>query len=309
MNLRQLQALLAVSEFGGFTAAAIAMHTVQSNVSAHVARLETELAVVLVDRSNGALTAAGELVVSRARRIEAELDALSTDVASLHHQVVGVARVGMISTTARWLLPPLLKLAAQRHPSLRVEATEGTASGLEPLLAMGRLDLTVGPSSQSESDLDFVPLFDEQLMLVVPVGDPMAELSAVSLEDLAGLPLLLPLPGTSFRDTLDAAAAAAGTKLEVLAEVDGTRLLASLTFDGHGPAILPATALPQHLRPTWRLVAVKDLGARRVGVLQRRRGLPSVAARATLDLLFELTSSEADLPYGLSSLPRRAATR
>lgn len=304
MELRHLRALLGVAQYGGFTAAAAALHTVQSNVSAHVAHLETELGVTLVDRSSGALTEAGELVASRGLRVEAELDALTNDLAFLHHQVVGVARVGMISTTARWLLPPLFKLVKQRHPSLRLEATEGTASGLEPQLAMGRLDLTVGPSSHAPRELDFIPLFDEQLMLVVPVGDPFGELSAVLLEDLRGIPLLLPLPGTSFRDELDAAAAAAGITLEVLAEVDGTRLLASLTFDGHGPAILPATALPAHLRDTWRLVAIKDLGARRVGVLQRRRGLPSVAARAILEMLVELTGPDADLPYGLSSFPR-----
>ena len=54
MDLRQLAALTAVAEAGSFSAAARRLHTVQSNVSTHVARLEAELGATLVDRSTGA---------------------------------------------------------------------------------------------------------------------------------------------------------------------------------------------------------------------------------------------------------------
>src|SRR5258708_39078279 len=68
MDLRQLAALVAVAETGTFSAAADVLHTVQSNVSTHVARLERELGVTLVDRAAGRLTEEGEAVVARARR-------------------------------------------------------------------------------------------------------------------------------------------------------------------------------------------------------------------------------------------------
>ena len=74
MDVRQLQALVAVAEHGTFSGAAKALHTVQSNISAHVARLERELGVKLVDRHSGRLTAEGTAVVARARRVQSELD-------------------------------------------------------------------------------------------------------------------------------------------------------------------------------------------------------------------------------------------
>ncbi|MEO6989793.1 MAG: LysR family transcriptional regulator, partial [Aquihabitans sp.] len=80
MDLRQLAALTAVADHRSFSAAARALHTVQSNVSTHVARLERELGATLVDRTTGELTNAGELVVGRARRIQTELEALTADV-------------------------------------------------------------------------------------------------------------------------------------------------------------------------------------------------------------------------------------
>jgi DNA-binding transcriptional LysR family regulator len=68
MDLRQLAALTAVADHRSFSAAARALHTVQSNISTHVARLERELGTALVERSTGELTEAGELVVARAVR-------------------------------------------------------------------------------------------------------------------------------------------------------------------------------------------------------------------------------------------------
>lgn len=60
MNFAQLNALVAVAEHRSFTAAAAALHTVQSNVSTHVARLERELGAPLVDRDSHHLTAEGQ---------------------------------------------------------------------------------------------------------------------------------------------------------------------------------------------------------------------------------------------------------
>jgi LysR family hydrogen peroxide-inducible transcriptional activator len=77
------------------------------------------------------------------------------------------------------------------------------------------------------------------------------------------------------------------------------RLLASLTFEGYGPALLPATAVPPHLRARFRLVTVDGLLPRRVGIAQRSRGLPSAPARAVLDILRELMTTPDRLPPGL----------
>src|SRR5690242_3637308 len=103
MDLRQLAAVVAVADHRSFSAAARALHTVQSNVSTHIARLERELGVLLVDRTTGQLTEEGAAVVERARRVQGELEALVADVAAVNSEVTGVARIGVIGTTARWL--------------------------------------------------------------------------------------------------------------------------------------------------------------------------------------------------------------
>jgi DNA-binding transcriptional LysR family regulator len=304
MDVRQLQALVAIAETGSFSAAAAVLHTVQSNVSAHVARLEKELGVVLVDRARGQLTEEGSAVVARARRVALELDGIVADVAAVNHEVAGTVRLGMIGTTGRWLVPRLLRVLGARHPGIHLVLVEGTTTTLGPQLGTGRLDLAVVNLPLADPDVSTQPLFEEDLVLVVEQGSALASSPGpVPLSALDGLDVLLPLQGTAFRDELDSACRAGGVRLHAKAEIDGVRLLASLTFEGHGPAVLPATAMPVFLADRWCAVAVEGLPRRHVGVAQRRMGLPAAPARAVHALLRELVSPDADVPPGIHPTP------
>lgn len=302
MELRQLAAILAVADNGTFSGAADALGTVQSNVSTHVARLERELGAPLFDRSRGVLTAEGEAAVERARRVLAEIDALVADVAAVRNVFVGDVRLGMIGTTARWLAPKILQVVGEHHPGVHLGVVEGSSAQLTERLLAGGLDLAVTLVPVADSDVVGQRLFDEDVVLVVSRDDPLAARDAVEPEELRDIPLLLPMPGTPFREELDAALAGPGSGgrarqgppgagLLAKAELDGVRLIASLTFDGNGPALLPATAVPDFLRDRWARVAVRGLPRRRVGVVTRRRGLLSAPARAVRDLLLEVVAA------------------
>ena len=299
MDLRQLAAVVAVAEKGSFSAAADALHTVQSNVSTHVARLERELGALLIDRSAGRLTEEGEAVVARARRIRAELDAIVADVAALRHEVVGTVRLGAIGTTARWLVPSLLAEMDSRHPKVRMFVIEATTTTLEPQLAAGALDLAIVNLPVPAPDIVTEALFDEDLLLVVPSDHRLAGRTRVSMKDIDGEALLLPAPGTSFRKEIDTACSDAGVSVSARAELDGVRLMASLTIEGHGPAILPATALPRWITGNWCAIPVTGLPRRCVGIALRRRGLPAAPARALLDVIRDVVAANASTQDGL----------
>jgi DNA-binding transcriptional LysR family regulator len=310
MELRHLQALVGVAETGSFSAAAESLGTVQSNISGHVARLERELGLTLVNRSAGRLTPEGEVVVARAYRVLGELDALTVDLRALRAEVGGTVRAGMIGTVARWLVPRLLGDLAERHPNIRLVISEGTTSGLEPQVSGGRLDFALLSLPVPGRDLSSEPLFAEDLVLVVPAeGDPLGGTRRVTLDDLARFELLLPAPGTPFRSEIDATIVPAGITLRPRAELDGVRLIASLTFEGYGPAILPASAVPLHLRERFRLVLVDGLPRRQVGLAIRSRGLPSASTRAVIEALVDMVGTPERLPEGLHAITPAAISR
>lgn len=299
MDLRQLNALVAVADHGSFSAAARALHTVQSNVSTHVARLERELDTTLIDRASGALTAEGETVVARARRIQGELDSLVADVASLHDEVAGSVRIGVIGTTARWLVPRLMEAMAEHHPKVHVVASTTTTSSLIPQLESGHLDLAVINLPVHDPDIAADQLFEEDHVLVAPAGHPLYERTTLSLPELDGLPLLLEPQGTGFRDHLDAQAAAAGIHLTPQAEVDGMRLLASLAFQGFGAGIIPASAAPSWVGGDFHRVPIDGLERRAVGLARRKRGMLSAPARALRETVTSVVAREGEAQPGI----------
>jgi len=284
MELRQLASLLAIADHGSFSAAAKALGTVQSNVSAHISRLEKELNTVLIDRPTGLLTEEGEAVAERARRIVHELDDIQTDMKSRDNIVEGDTRLGVLGTTARWLMPQLLPAIARSYPGIHIVIHEGSSSSLIPRLQKGTIDAAIVHLPLDDPEIHVEPLFAEDLLLIAHSKHVLASMKTISLGELAQYPLLLPPRSTAFRRIIDRAAANKGVALQAQAEIDGVRLLASLAFEGFGAAIVPASAVPGWLKGNFVRITVPDLPRRVVGWAHRHRPQPTRPTMAVLEI-------------------------
>lgn len=302
MDLRQLGTLVAIADHGSFSAAARALFTVQSNVSAHIAKLERELGAVLIERSTGELTTEGNLVVERARRILHDIDDIASEIASLDRRVSGEVRIGVIGTVARWLMPGLLLRIGRTHPLVQTVVSEGSTSALLPNVLSGLLHAAIVHLPVDEPELDVEPLFEEGLVLLSPLGHPLAEATDVTMADLADHSLLLPPVGSALRRILDRAAAEVGVVLRSQTEADGVRLLATLAVEGHGPAIVPTTAIDRADGDSIRIATVDGLPQRTVGWVRRRRPNPSPATAGVRSVLHETLSELVPEQVGVHTL-------
>ena len=300
MEIRQLEALVGIDEHGSFSGAADALGTVQSNISNRVARLEAELGTSLVERATGHVTESGRVVVTRARRILRELGAIAADVSELTADVRGEVALGMIGTGGRWIVPLLLEAQRARYPRVALRIVEGANSTLEPQLVQGRLDIAVLAWPVVAPELTEVDLFSEDLVCIVAREHPLARSGgSVSLAQVAEHEMLLPLTGTPIRREIDEACRIQGVTLTPLLEMDGLRTIASLTFDGHGASILPASMLSTHLRDKFVAVHITDMPRRRVVVTGRRYGFPPAPVRAIQALLHEVVRGAVNPPAGV----------
>ena len=301
MEIRHLASLIAISEHGSFSAAARALGTVQSNVSAHISRLEKELGASLIDRQSGELTEDGVLVVERARRIIHELQDIEADIHSTDTEVAGETRLGCIGTTGRWLMPRLLTAIQKAHPQVRPIIHEGSTSSLLPRLIAGELDAAIVHFPIDDPELQLVPLFSEELVLLVNNKHPWAKLETISLEELATQPLLLAPRNTALRRIIDRAAGAQRLAFTPQAEIDGVRLLTSLAFEGFGPAIVPATAIPAWIKGDFTRVSIPQLPRRVVGWASRKRPVPNKPTRAALEIARQVVAKTGDRQPGVNT--------
>ena len=299
MDLRQLNHLLAVADHHSFSAAARALHTVQSNVSTHVAKLEKELGVALIDRATMQPTPEGQAVIERARHIRTELRSISDDIASLRDEVTGSVRIGCIGTTARWIATPLLQRLKDSFPGLHTVLVDATTVSLTPRVLAGDLDLAVVNTPIVEAGLDTEPLFDEERIVVAPCGHPLAENDTITIQDPVKHEVMLTPVGTTFRDAVDEELMHLGLRLRAAAEIDGLRLLTSLAYQGYAPALLPASAASGYPDGSWALIRVEGMARRSVGLTRNRRTTPSMPARAARDMLIEVIREIGPLQPGI----------
>jgi molybdate transport repressor ModE-like protein len=300
MDIKQLQALLAIADHGSFSAAAKALLTVQSNVSAHIQRLENELGVTLVDRHDGSLTDEGEMVAQRARRVIHEIEDIDADIHSLGDSPSGDARIGAIGTTGRWLMPLLLPEVGERHPNVHTTVFEGATNNLVLRINTGEIDAAIVHLPLSTTEFDVTALFAEELVVIAHTKHELAQYESISLAELSDYQLLLAPRGTPLRRIIDRAAANEGVAMNALAEIDGVRLMTSLAFEGYGAAIVPASAIPGWLRGDFVRISVPGLPRRVVGWAQRHRPRPNRATLAVRDTLVDIIDRYGDRQPGVT---------
>ena len=177
---------------------------------------------------------------------------------------------------------------------------EGTTRSLELRLLDGELDIGLVGLPVEDPEIRTTALFDEDHVVVGPEDHPLAKAEGpVDLAELARHRLLLAAPGTPFRQEIDETFRARGLRVQPKLEVDGLRLLASLAFQGFGVAVVPATAAPGWIGGPWTRIQVEGLPRRTVGLAARRRGMPTVAAQATVGVLRKVVAAHAPEVPGL----------
>src|SRR5690242_9607747 len=149
IEIRHLQALLAVAETSSFSRAAEKLGYAQSAVSQQIAALEKAVGLRLVERPGGprpvSLTEAGRVLSHHADQVLARLGAARADLDALAAGVAGTVRVGTFQSAGARILPAVLARFRAEWPSVRVELSErNDDDALMALVAAGQVDLTFG---------------------------------------------------------------------------------------------------------------------------------------------------------------------
>lgn len=155
MEFRQLRYLVALADERHFTRAAARSHVAQPALSQQLRKLEDELGLPLVDRTTRrvALTEAGELLVARARRVLAELDAAGAELQQVSGLLAGRVTIGLTQTPGPLDLLPLLADFHARFPAVELAVREDLSTTLAAQLRADELDVAL-LSTVARGDLE-----------------------------------------------------------------------------------------------------------------------------------------------------------
>lgn len=194
MDSQKLKHLLAIVDHGTFSDAARAVHLTQPALSRSIRSLEDELKAQLFDRGarRARLTAFGELVAERARRIRLEMTQLQRDIELLRGAQEGQLNVGFAPGPAALLLTPFLIHMAQKHPRIKVRTEVSSTQTLLKSLSHESIDAIVGDGyilRAAGNDVEFEPLGDLHAGLVCRAGHPILSESVIDFDTIRRYPL------------------------------------------------------------------------------------------------------------------------
>jgi LysR family hydrogen peroxide-inducible transcriptional activator len=191
LNLHLLEQFVALARTKNFTRAAEELNLSQSALSRAIQKLEEQLGQPLFERKprEVVLTDHGELLLERSQHILKLMEDTFAELSEAGRR--GRIRLGAIPTIAPYFLPGLLSGFAKEHPEISVIVQEDTTENLIKRCSHGEIDLAILALPIIAKYLEVEPLFDEELLLVLPVGHPLAASKAVAIDAVDGYPFVM----------------------------------------------------------------------------------------------------------------------
>ena len=176
LDSRQLRAFRVLARRGSFTQTARELHLTQSGISHSIKALETEIGCRLLDRlgKKVVLTQAGEQLLQHAGKILAEMAAARDSLSALGKWGKGRLRLGASTTACQYLIPAVLREFKESFPDHVINLEPGDTPALVDALLKHRIDLALTLEAEGEAQLEFHPLFGDELLFVVSASHPWA---------------------------------------------------------------------------------------------------------------------------------------
>ena len=241
ISIVQLRCFRGVAEQGSFTAAANHLCLSQSAVSQAVAGLERTLNTSLLvrGREGVTLTASGIAALAETRVALAAIERIATSTNSAV-PLSGSLRVGVVQSAAIRLLPGWMRRLRAEHPGIVITLYEGTDPEVTAWVLAGVVE--IGITSRTHPDLTAKPVYQDDYVVVVPTGHPLAQHGSIGLNELDGERMLL--SGGGCETLIEELLKAAASNPDIVCIVRDNATLVSMIREGLGLTIMPELALP-----------------------------------------------------------------
>jgi LysR family tcuABC transcriptional regulator len=269
MELRQIRYFVRIVELGSMSRAALELDVVQSALSQQISRLEGELSTRLLQRtSKGVLPTEAGLAFFR----EAQLTLRHAEQAvraAQQARLTGTVSVGLAPTTASVLGGPLLRAMHARYPDVRLHLVESLSGHITSMLNARQLDLAVLFDTGTARRWSLLPLLNEKLYCIRSRKGLSSLASKVRMDQLKGLPLILPTGQHGLRNTLDQLFNRTRFQPQIVAEIDSLPMLMQAVDEGMAATLQPWAAVGRYPDADQRfhLAEIAHAQARRVNVL------------------------------------------
>jgi len=241
MEFKQLQYFVMVVQQSSFSEAAKKLHLSQPSLSKAIKNLELEVGFQLLERTTKRvqLTESGSVIYERALQILHEADILQQEIKEVKWTGNGSVQIGMIESVKNWL-PSILLAYRQEFPSMHVKLIEVLGRGdVERALRQYAVHVCLTNQFIEASDIVSIPLYREQLAVVMHPEHRLASKDSITLADLEDEAFIVTSVGLQTRQDIFAAFAEEGVRMNICYEVERFETIVELVRENIGISIIP----------------------------------------------------------------------
>lgn len=283
---------LAVAEAGSIRAAARELNIVSSAVNRQILMLEEDLGIRLFDRVGRGLrlSEAGALLLRQVRETVDRHEFVVAELDTLRGLRRGRVRIAAVESISAERLPELLAAFWGRYPGIETSLVVTGADEVARLVEENAADIGFTFATRPLVGMRVVHHEPHALGAVLAPDHRLAGAATLTLDDLAGDPLVLPARGLSLRAALEPALARGRRTLALRGECDSLRLMAALVRRSGCVGFMTEVGIERELR-SGELVRVPladpDLLPDHLRVVARDGMVPSLAVAALGDFIEE----------------------
>ncbi|MED4852580.1 LysR family transcriptional regulator [Caldifermentibacillus hisashii] len=186
MELRDLQAFVAVVQYGNFTRAAEALYISQPTLSKSIQKLEASLKADLLCRTTRQLqlTDIGGVVYEHAQKILHSVLELERSIQDVRNVKSGKIKFGIPPLIGTLFFPEIARKFHEKYPNITLELVEKGAKLIGELVLSGEVDLAIVVLPVENEQFTILPFFENEFVVYVNAEHPLASRSAVTLPEL-----------------------------------------------------------------------------------------------------------------------------
>jgi DNA-binding transcriptional LysR family regulator len=254
MNLTQLRAFVAVVDQRSFSGAARALGLSQPAITMQVQSLEADAGATLLDRRyrNVELTEAGTTLLPYARDVLARLEEARDRLDSLSGRVTGRLEIAASTTPGDYVIPALLGGFLAANPEVGVAVRVLDSGAVVEAVANGTAQFGMtGARLPNAERVAFEPIGEDRLVVVAPLGSPLAGRSSVRVADLAEEAFIMRRAGSGTRLVTENALAEGGLEpgdLRVVTEFSTSEAIVRAVEGGLGIGVVSTWAVGKALQ-------------------------------------------------------------
>lgn len=240
MDLKTIKTFKTIVELGSFQRAAEELNYAQSTVTMHIKSLEAELDVVLLERGKKLqLTEAGRLLNEKGDLLLKGFDSLQNAMADLIHGESGFIRLGVMEPTASFRIPDILAPFIKKFPKIQLSVQIHSSKALMEMVRKDEVDLALCTAPELSGETSFQPLFQEEVVLLIPESHQLGEKEYVSLKDLQDEELLTTTSICPFRRNFEKQMIEVGISPHYGVEISNMLGLKHYVQANYGIAVVP----------------------------------------------------------------------